>query len=274
MRTADSCSATVTANPSATEDDYSIIKTSGGANAPPPEYEMIRTYSQLPPGKRPAPGYLQGSVEITTNKHVAMTEIDGVPPMKGGVVLNPQYQMLPLEINGAAAVTDPAQYNPQYERIEEYSRVGGTSENVYEVPKGMEAVLPVVGGSQYSVPQSRHSTVSQPHLARHREEGLASYSVPRGRYNTMTQGVSSPSQSLYNTPRSRQQNAATDQPPPPPSLPIPKHPTGKPVANTYDRLPAAEGTNKLTDSTTRAGPAQGQLEGENKGATVYSDVSH
>ena len=276
MRTADSHSATVTANPNTGEGDYSVIKANRATAAP--EYEMIRTYSQLPPGKRPAPEYLHGSIHVTTNKHVAMTEIDGGgrEVIKGGIVLNPQYAMLPGEMNGAAAVTESTtQQNPQYEKIEEYSRVGGASENVYEDPKAVHEVMAAggvapTGRAQYSVPQSRHNTVNQLRLVRPPEDTPTTYSVPRSRYNTVTQGTSPSSHNLYNTPRSRGNTATSGQPLPP--LSHSQDPNRKVNTTTYDRLPTGG-----TDSNNTANFVPGQSEGENEGATLYqntADASH
>ena len=235
MRTADSTSATVTANPNTNEGDYSIIKTAVESEpTAPPQYEMIRTYSQLPPGKRPAPDHLQGCIDLTINQHAETNlDIDGGHQLKGGIVLNPQYQMLPSEINGAAATADPALQNPQYEMIDNFSRVGGgggASENVYEVPKMVGEESPVTGRSrpapQYSVPQTRHNTISQPHSTRSREDTLSSYSVPRSRNYTVTQGAPL---SFYNVPRSQQKTGTSEQQPDP-------LPQARANPNPYDRL--------------------------------------
>ena len=199
---------------------------------------MIQTYSQLPPGKRPAPQYLHGTIDLTVNQH-AESDIDGQRPIiKGGIVPNPQYEMLPAEMNGngAAAMTDLSMQSPQYEMIDNYSRVG-KSENMYEVPKSVAEVAPKLGPvQQYSVPQSRHNTISQPisqpSSTRTREDVLSSYSVPRSRNYTVTQGVGP--QNLYNVPRS-QQNTGTIQ-----QLPLPTAPAAP--TNPYDRLDAATNT--------------------------------
>ena len=240
MRTADSCSATVTANPNTHEEDYSVIKAGGkGGAAAPPEYEMIRTYSQLPPGKRPAPGYLHGTIDLTVNEHAAESDLDRQerPTIKGGIALNPQYAMLPSEINGngAAAVTEKS--SPQYEMIDNYSRVGVKTDNVYEEPKIVGGVLPPVVNPgavpQYSVPQTRHNTISQSHRTRG-DVAPSSYSMPRSRNYTITQGVPlNGPQNFYNVPRSQQSAGSTDE------QPFPTASSGRAASNPYDKLDGA-----------------------------------
>ena len=201
---------------------------------------MIRTYSQLPPGKRPAPEYLHGTIDLTVNQH-AESDIDEQRMIiKGGIVPNPQYAMLPAEINGngAAAMTDLSMQSPQYEMIENYSRVG-KSENMYEVPKSVPEVTPKPGPvQQYCVPQSRHNTISQPSGTRTREDVLSSYSVPRSRNYTVTQGVGP--QNLYNVPRSHQNTGTIQQ------LPLPTAPAAP--TNPYDRLDTAANTRHKQNS--------------------------
>lgn len=224
MRTADSQSATVRANPNTDEGNYSVVKAGAKGNGPVQEYEMTRTYSHLPPGKRPAPELPLDCFDVTANTHVT-SEIDGMK----GLVDNPQYQMLPGEINGAAASTTEPLSNPQYEMIEKYTQVGGASENVYEVPKGIDGGDdPVMRreASPYSEPNPRHNTMNHP--------PLTTYSVPRSRNFTITQGVP-PSRNgpiaIYNEPR-RRQNTGAQQP----SLPLLPEQSARAAPNPYDHL--------------------------------------
>ena len=185
-RTADAGSATVTANPNA---EYAVIN-SGATNVVHlSEHEMVPIYKQIPPGKRPAPGYDDCGVDVAVNTHVT-SAIDSRP-------------------NGQTAV---------YEKIRTYSNVGPKT-HLYEMPrtsKTLNEFSPEVvpDGLNYAVPRSRQNTVTT-------ADGTpVPYSVPQSHNKAITQGlpptstrVSEGSQSLYNTPRSRQ-NTMTQQMPP------------------------------------------------------------
>ena len=182
-RTADAGSATVTANPNA---EYAVIN-SGATNVVHlSEHEMVPIYKQIPPGKRPAPGYDDCGVDVAVNTHVT-SALDSRP-------------------NGHTAV---------YEKIRTYSNVGpGT--HLYEMPRTsrtLDEFQPevVLDGLHYAVPRSRQNTVTT-------ADGTpVPYSVPQSHNKAITQGlppastrVSEDSQSLYDTPRSRQ-NTMTQQ---------------------------------------------------------------
>lgn len=189
----DSSSATVTANLSA---DYGA-KNGATHVEQAHEYEMIpiATYSTLPPGKRLAPGYNDGEVDITANTHVTS----------------------PIDTHS----TDNGK-GSQYEMIRTYSNIE-PSAHLYEVPKlsKTDGTSPEVGPdtSQYAVPRSRQNTMTQSlSLSTRNSESIPpQYDMPRSSNNTITQGSSLSStvtsevpQNLYNIPRS-QQNTLTQQ---------------------------------------------------------------
>ena len=180
-RTTDAGSATVTANPNV---EYAVIS-SGATNVVHiSEHEMVPIYKQIPPGKRPAPGYDDCGVDVAVNTHVT-TAIDSRP-------------------NGQSAAV--------YEKIRTYSNVGPET-HLYEMPrtsKTLDESPPevVLDGLNYAVPHSRQNTVTT-------ADGTpVPYSVPHSHNEAITQGVppisTTVTQNLYNTPHSRQ-NTMTQQ---------------------------------------------------------------
>ena len=182
-RNLDRGTASVTANPNA---DYDYAAKNQAADAP--EYEMIQTYSLLPPGCRKAPEYDADTVDITTNTGVAQ------------------------ELN---RFTTDQRNSPQYEMIRTYGNLG-LGGNIYNVPNTLQSsnqFAPEVGPGklQYAVPQSRHNTMTEklPLATAESKDMPEQYDIPRSRHNTMTQKLplataeSKDMPEQYDIPRSR-----------------------------------------------------------------------
>ena len=158
-RNLDRGTASVTANPNA---DYAAKNQAADA----PVYEMIQTYSVLPPGCRKVPEYDADTVDITTNTGVAQ------------------------ELN---RFTTDQRNSPQYEMIRTYGNLGSGG-NIYNVPNTLQSsnqFAPEVGPGklQYAVPRSRHNTMTQklPLATAETNDMPEQYDIPRSRHNTMTQ---------------------------------------------------------------------------------------
>ena len=262
-RTADSTSASVTTNPSAT--NHTVVK--DGATAVDPAYEMISTYKQLPPPKRPPREYMNNDVDVTTNQHVT-SEIGNHSATDGG--RNPEYESIHVYRNigpGALFYEMPkkrptsGQVSPDTVISDEYVAPHGQ----YSTPLPANSTSPTADESSlsvYSVPHSRHNTLTQegppPKPAPYVGKKTASQYdrlASRKSNPTSMQGTSLPLPStvkdntpnLYNEPRSRQ-NTMTEQSSP---NTIPNHrddSTPTPISTE----PQANGQVILTDHNTES----------------------
>ena len=192
-RTTDAGSATVTANSNV---EYAVINSKATNVVLVSEHEMIPIYKQLPPGKRPAPGYSDdGGVNVAVNTHVT-SAFNGHP-------------------NGQTAT---------YEKMRTYSNVGPET-HLYAMPRMSKTsdefppeVIPDT--LNYAVPHSRQNTVTRELPLSTADSTSVPYAVPHVSNKTMPQGfpptstvVGEDLHHLYNTPRSRQ-NTMTQQIPP------------------------------------------------------------
>ena len=181
---------------------YCDIKPQEGAT---PQYEMISTYSQLPPGKRPAG---EEDVDVTVNKHAMSlnSDVDSFKPRKQPGEMH-LYQSIDETYNnvGASACDVPKMTETSFNnhpqeavRVEDRHYLAPRSRNNTIT---QQLVTKSPGDTQYSVPRSNTITQGVPppstntehhtHINKSSDDTHLQYSVPRS--NTITQGVPPPS---------------------------------------------------------------------------------
>ena len=239
------------------------VNAAGYCEGATPQYEMISTYSQLPPGKRPAG---EEDVDVTVNKHAMSlnSDVDSFKPRKQPGEMH-LYQSIDETYNnvGASACDVPKMTETSFNnhpqeavRVEDRHYLAPRSQN-NTITRQLVTKSP--GDTQYSVPRSNTITQGVPppstntehhtHIDKSSDDTHLQYSVPRS--NTITQGVPPPSTKtelharIYNIPRSRHNTITTEQSP---SVPMSRQPADQ----GYDRLESISKSSLNTAATAQA----------------------